>query len=71
MPEDAKERSTSGTAEDDAAGRSVGVAFVAFALSHAGCGGELEESRLDERSLACRCPGCDELRIFVGAAGDA
>ena len=58
------------TTELGTSGWKVGAAFVAFSLSHAGCG-EPEEFRLGERSLACHCPGCDELRIFGGAVGDA
>ena len=43
----------------------VGAAFFAFVLRHAGCGDGVAESRLDERSLACWCRRCDELRVFA------
>lgn len=43
----------------------VGVAFFAFVLRHAGCEDGVSESRLDERSLACWCRRCDELRVFT------
>lgn len=46
----------------------AGAAFLAFVLIHAGCGDGAAEFRLGERSLACWCQRCDELKVF--AAGD-
>jgi len=45
----------------------AGLTFAAFVFRHAGCGGELIESRLEEDLLACWCLQCDEARTF-GAA---
>ena len=41
------------------------AAFLAFVLLHAGCRDGVAEYRLDERSLACWCRSCDELRILT------
>ena len=41
------------------------AAFLAFVLVHAGCGDGVAEYRLGERSLACWCRRCDEMRIFT------
>jgi hypothetical protein len=43
--------------------------FLLFALLHAGCGDEVIEARLDKRTLACWCLGCDELRIIGDPVG--
>ena len=43
--------------------------FLAFALLHAGCGDEVIEARLDKRTLACWCLGCDEKRIIGDPVG--
>jgi hypothetical protein len=43
--------------------------FLAFALLHAGCGDKVIEARLDQRTLACWCLRCDELRIIGDPVG--
>ena len=49
----------------------LGAAFFAFVLRHADCGDGVAESRLDERSVACWCRRCDELRIFTATGHEA
>jgi len=46
----------------------AGLAFATFVFGHAGCEGELIESRVGEDLLACRCLQCDETRTFGTAA---
>ena len=43
------------------------IAFALFSLSHAECGSgpaEVTEVRLDEHTVACWCPECDDAWIF-------
>lgn len=49
----------------------VGAAFFAFVLLHAGCGDGASEFRLGERSVACWCRRCDELRVFAAKDHEA
>ena len=46
----------------------AGLAFAAFVFMHAGCEGELIESRLGQDLLACWCLQCDARRTFGTAA---
>jgi hypothetical protein len=40
------------------------LGFAAFVLAHTGCAGEADEARLDGDTLAYRCRGCGEARVF-------
>lgn len=42
----------------------VSMSFAAFVFAHAECGDDISETRLDDRSIACRCLWCGEAAVF-------
>jgi hypothetical protein len=42
----------------------IATSFAAFVFSHAECGEAVFEGRLSERSIACWCLRCDEMRAL-------